>query len=86
MLLSCLVGWAQVFTLDAKQKVDPGSWLCFRNVIEISDNPQDVCLSIAADSKYWLWVNGEIQVREGGLKRGPTLTIPIVMSSVRFLL
>lgn len=71
MLVSCLVGWAQVFTLDAKQKVEPGSWLCFRNVIEISDNPQDVCLSIAADSKYWLWVNGEIQVREGGLKRGP---------------
>lgn len=52
MLVSCLVGWAQVFTLDAKQKVEPGSWLCFRNVIEISDNPQEVCLSIAADSKY----------------------------------
>lgn len=28
-------------------------------------------LRIAVDSKYWLYVNGEIAVREGGLKRGP---------------
>jgi alpha-L-rhamnosidase len=27
---------------------------------------------IAVDSKYGLWVNGELVVREGGLKRGPT--------------
>ncbi len=27
---------------------------------------------IAADSKYWLWINGKIVVWEGGLKRGPT--------------
>ncbi|MFI1727414.1 discoidin domain-containing protein [Streptomyces sp. NPDC020489] len=26
---------------------------------------------IAADSKYWLWVNGRLVVFEGGLKRGP---------------
>jgi hypothetical protein len=26
---------------------------------------------IAVDSKYWLWVNGRIVIREGGLKRGP---------------
>lgn len=29
------------------------------------------CWKIAADSKYWLWINGELVVREGGLKRGP---------------
>lgn len=28
-------------------------------------------LRIAVDSKYWLWVNGELVVFEGGLKRGP---------------
>lgn len=27
---------------------------------------------IAAESKYWLYINGEMAVREGGLKRGPT--------------
>ena len=25
----------------------------------------------SGDTKYWLWVNGELQVSEGGLKRGP---------------
>ncbi|GGQ66103.1 hypothetical protein Saso_47820 [Streptomyces asoensis] len=29
---------------------------------------------IAADSKYWLWVNGTMVVFEGGLKRGPNRT------------
>ena len=28
-------------------------------------------LRVAADSKYWLYVNGSLVVREGGLKRGP---------------
>ena len=27
---------------------------------------------IAADSKYWLWINGRLVVFEGGLKRGPS--------------
>lgn len=27
--------------------------------------------NIAVDSKYWLWINGELVVFEGGLKRGP---------------
>jgi hypothetical protein len=35
-------------------------------------NPSIVAvLRIAADSKYWLYINGEPVVREGGLKRGP---------------
>ena len=27
---------------------------------------------IACDSKYWLWINGDLVVFEGQLKRGPT--------------
>jgi hypothetical protein len=33
---------------------------------------------IAVDSKYWLWVNGQLVVREGGLKRILILKIPIM--------
>lgn len=47
-------------------------WLCFRKNFNISnekDIKNAVC-RIAVDSKYWLYINGEIVVREGGLKRG----------------
>jgi len=38
--------------------------------------PASLRLRIACDSKYWLWINGGVVVREGGLKRtpGPTGT------------
>lgn len=62
---------AQVLTLPASEAVSRGMWLCYRMNLHLNDEPSDVELRIAADSKYWLWVNGELQVREGGLKRGP---------------
>jgi hypothetical protein len=34
--------------------------------------PAHALARIAVDSKYWLWVNGDLLVREGSLKRGPT--------------
>jgi len=49
------------------------NWTCFVKEINI-DNPTDsiVTAHIAVDSKYWLWINEELVVFEGGLKRGPT--------------
>lgn len=70
LCISCFL-YSQVITLKPGDGYKPGSWICFRNNITLDSEPDDVCLSIAADSKYWLWVNGELQVREGGLKRGP---------------
>ena len=49
------------------------SWILFSKTFEIGNLPAEKAIaSIAADSKYWLWVNGEMVVYEGGLKRGPT--------------
>lgn len=49
------------------------TWMCFRKEFEYSFNGQkSVTAQIAVDSKYWLYVNGELVVREGGLKRGPS--------------
>ncbi len=48
------------------------TWIAFRRNVEISHLPMQVEASIAADSKYWLWVNGKMVVFEGQLKRGPT--------------
>ena len=50
---------------------DTSEWILFRKTINITGNPVANSLRIAADSKYWLRVNGEIEVREGALKRGP---------------
>jgi hypothetical protein len=47
-------------------------WLCYRKTFSLSNQPASAVACIAADSKYWLWVNGQMAVREGGLKRGPT--------------
>lgn len=50
----------------------PDSWCCFRQQFQLLDKPAKAITHIAADSKYWLWINGTLVVREGGLKRGPT--------------
>jgi len=57
--------------ITVQEKVSPGAWLCFRKDINIVDVDDIKSLKIAADSKYWLWINGEMVVREGGVKRGP---------------
>ncbi|MBN2165990.1 MAG: hypothetical protein JW717_06920 [Marinilabiliaceae bacterium] len=48
------------------------TWLTFRKEITLNLKPNSAKLQIAADSKYWLWVNGKLAVFEGGVKRGPT--------------
>jgi alpha-L-rhamnosidase len=45
-------------------------WTRFHRAFELDQVPTSAKACIAVDSKYWLWVNGEILVREGGLKRG----------------
>lgn len=62
---------AQVLTLPSSAKVKAGMWLCYRIGLYLGEDPSEAEFRIAADSKYWLWINGELQVREGGLKRGP---------------
>lgn len=48
------------------------TWVYFRKSINITSNEniQNVVARIAADSKYWLYINGELVLREGELKRG----------------
>jgi hypothetical protein len=49
-------------------------WTAYRKSFDLSGKPAQAMARIAADSKYWLWVNGALVVREGGLKRGPNRT------------
>lgn len=48
------------------------NWLCMRKTFKMSSVPDSVIARIAVDSRYWLWVNGEIVIEDGQLKRGPT--------------
>lgn len=50
----------------------PNTWLTYRKTVQITDPPRSLVARIAADSKYWLWINGRMVVFEGGLKRGPS--------------
>lgn len=48
-------------------------WMCFRKTVDLKQKDlENVVAQIAVDSKYWLYINGEMVVREGGLKRGQT--------------
>lgn len=48
-------------------------WMCFRKDINLNEISDRVTAKIAADTKYWLYINGEIAVFEGQLKRGAAL-------------
>ncbi len=52
----------------------PDTWLRARTQVKLDAPPATFPLTIAADTKYWLYVNGVMAVREGGLKQGPTPT------------
>ena len=47
------------------------TWQIFRKKITLDKKPARALARIAADSKYWLWINGRLAVFEGSLKRGP---------------
>ena len=46
-------------------------WTAYRTRFSLAGAPRQATARIAVDSKYWLWVNGRLVTREGGLKRGP---------------
>jgi alpha-L-rhamnosidase len=55
------------------QSVDgpQNTWMCFRKTVTLASAPSSAYSRIAADSKYWLWINGKLVVFEGQLKRNP---------------
>ncbi len=56
------------------RQTPPDTWLRARTQVKLDAAPRTFPLTIAADTKYWLYVNGVMAVREGGLKQGPTPT------------
>ena len=79
-VISCIsfLAFAQNGTWRAKRiaintsQNESNTWIDFRKDIDLATVPSRVTAKIACDSKYWLWINGEMAVFEGQLKRGPT--------------
>ena len=44
------------------------TWLIYRKSFGVTDVPDQLIARIAADSKYWLWINDQLVIFEGGLK------------------
>ncbi len=59
--------WISIDSILQKEN----QWICFRKEIQVENRQDYVPMIIAADSKYWLWINGKLVVFEGALKRGP---------------
>jgi hypothetical protein len=67
--------WLTPPACERRQRVGSNEWFAFRGTLMLEDGVDaPTALRLAADSKYDLYVNGELVVREGGLKRGPTPT------------
>ncbi len=48
------------------------SYVAFRKSFELNEVPEEAVANIAAESKYYLWVNEELAVVDGASKRGAT--------------
>ena len=67
-------------TFNGAQWISPngavpnGTFVAYRSELELSTVPLacNSSISLAVDTKYWLYVNGRMVVWEGGLKRGPS--------------
>ena len=46
--------------------------MSFRKTVNLDEIPKIVEAHISVDSKFWLWINGEMVMFEGGLSRGPS--------------
>ena len=54
---------ARWITADEGDVNARGAWIAFRKDVTLKRVPRSVELTIGADSKYWLWVNGELVLK-----------------------
>ncbi len=63
--------WIAKWIWDKENLTEENTWMCFNKKIVIDEVPESLVADISADSKYWLYINGETVVFEGSVKRGP---------------
>ncbi|WP_200979982.1 alpha-L-rhamnosidase C-terminal domain-containing protein [Echinicola sp. 20G] len=64
--------WGNAQWIWQKEDGPSNTWIAFRKTVTLDEVPEKVEARIAVDSKFWLWINGEMVLFEGGLSRGPS--------------
>ena len=54
---------ARWITVDDSLRNEPNTWMEFRKDFTLKRKPKTAEMRIAADSKYWLWVNVNVSER-----------------------
>lgn len=65
-------GQAKWITASNQNVDEPNTWIAYRKNVRFDKRQKSLVLKIATDTKYWFWINGDLVVFEGGLKRGPS--------------
>ena len=63
-------GWKGQWISKEYYQSEPNTWIAYRKTVTVTNVPKSLVARIAADTKYWLWINEKLVVFEGGLKRG----------------
>lgn len=63
--------WIANWIWDTENIEKNNVWMCFTKKLTLDKIPGELVAHISADSKYWLYINGENVVFEGSVKRGP---------------
>ncbi|MEK9609592.1 MAG: alpha-L-rhamnosidase C-terminal domain-containing protein [Flavobacteriaceae bacterium] len=64
--------WKAQWIKAIEQQNITNNWTAYNKVFHVEEVPNVALAKIACDSKYWMWINGELAVFEGQLKRGPS--------------
>ncbi len=63
--------WKAKWIWGKENLTEKNVWMCFNKKVSLDKIPEELTACISADSKYWLYINGETVVFEGSVKRGP---------------
>ena len=64
--------WRAQWITSFEQQNETNNWTAYQKSFQLKGVPSEALAKIACDSKYWMWINGELAVFEGQLKRGPS--------------
>lgn len=63
--------WGNAHWVRISAENNKNVWADYRRDFNLSAVPAEATLKIACDNKYWLYINEQLVVAEGGLNRGP---------------